>query len=76
MQVNPHGYLHQVLTVREAFNINLYGQREPADSWFPGYLWRFCICMHCGAHVGWSYHLPKESQYDFVGLRRDAIVKD
>lgn len=76
LQINPHGYLHQVLTVKDAFNIFLYGSPTPADSWFPGYLWRLCICVQCGSHVGWSYHRVDTAKHSFVGLRRDTIIKD
>ena len=76
LQINPHGYLHKVLTVHSAFNILLYGSPVAADSWFPGYLWRFCLCTTCTAHIGWSYHLPDKDAYDFIGLRREAIMKD
>ena len=76
MQVNPHGYLHQVLTVKDAFNVFFYGNFVPADSWFPGYLWRLCLCIQCANHIGWSYHLPDQQAYSFIGLRRASILKD
>ena len=76
LQVNPHGYVHGVLTVRSAFNILLYGDPVAADSWFPGYFWRFCLCVQCASHLGWSYHLPGEHTYQFIGLRRESVLKD
>ena len=76
IQINPHGYLHHVLTIKDAFNIFLYGSLTPADSWFPGYSWRLCICIQCISHVGWSYHQANTTKHEFIGLRRDAIIKD
>lgn len=30
-------------------------------SWFPGYAWRLAVCPQCGAHVGWSFETPHQS---------------
>jgi len=75
-QVNPHGFVHEVLTVSKAINYILEGDPIPADSWFPGFYWRICFCIDCLAHLGWSYHRPSEEVATFFGLRRSAIVEE
>lgn len=37
------------------------GPPTEADSWFPGYLWSFALCRHCGEHVGWRYQAALEA---------------
>lgn len=34
--VNPHGYVHETLTVYKACNLNLIGRPSTEHSWFPG----------------------------------------
>lgn len=34
--VNPHGYVHETLTVYKACNLNLMGRPSTEHSWFPG----------------------------------------
>lgn len=34
--VNPHGYIHETLTVYKACNLNLSGRPSTEHSWFPG----------------------------------------
>lgn len=34
--VNPHGYIHQTVTMRKAANLALHGVPCEQDSWFPG----------------------------------------
>ena len=36
-QVNPHGFIHEVITVRSVQNTLLEVTPVPADSWFPGF---------------------------------------
>ena len=74
-QINPHGYVHEVITVCYAVNVLLYGSPVPADSWFPGYLWRYLICKTCHSHLGWSYHRPQEMKMTFAGLRRGSVLE-
>ena len=71
--LNPHGFVHEVLTIRFVQNCILYGDPTPADSWFPGFFWLYCFCQRCHAHLGWAYFRPNRTAYSFVGLRRPAI---
>ena len=75
-QINPHGYVHEIFTVRNAFNVILHGTPVPADTWFPGYQWRYCFCQVCGNHLGWSYHIPSVETCSFFGLRRGSTKED
>lgn len=34
--VNPHGYVHETLTVYKASNLTLIGRPSTEHSWFPG----------------------------------------
>ena len=74
-QINPHGFVHEVLTVRKAWNYQTLGPPTPADSWFPGYLWRYALCIQCQNHLGWAYMRPGSDIITFVGLRRRSVVE-
>lgn len=76
MQINPHGFIHEIFTVRAAFQVIITGQPIPADSWFPGYMWRFCLCAQCGHHLGWSYQPYDRETIVFFGLRRGSVKED
>lgn len=42
--VNPHGYVHETLTVYKANNLNLIGRPSTLHSWFPGWdLMLLCV---------------------------------
>lgn len=76
LQINPHGFVHEVITVKYVVHCLIAGPPVPADSWFPGYEWRFLICQQCQAHLGWSYHAPNETTMSFAGLRRATILEE
>lgn len=73
--VNPHGYVHEMITVRKATGVYLNGRPSTLYSWFPGYAWTILQCSGCHCHVGWKFTasnkalLPKK----FWGLCRAAI---
>ena len=73
MQINPHGYIHEIFTIRSAFHVIIVGSPVPADSWFPGYMWRLCMCAECMLHLGWSYQNYNEAAIVFFGLRRGSV---
>ena len=76
VQVNPNGFVHEVITVRTTQNTRALGNSVPADSWFPGFYWRFLVCGNCTDFVGWAYSRPNEWEMAFAGLSRAAIVQD
>ena len=73
-QVNPHGYIHEVITVSAVQNTLVEGPPIPADSWFPGFCWKYLICSSCLEFLGWSYHRPSELSMTFAGLSKDNII--
>lgn len=56
--VNPHGCLHQTITVHRLVNdksIFYSSGLESKDSWFPGYRWAIMHCANCREHLGWRF---------------------
>jgi cereblon len=73
--VNPHGYIHQMVTLRKTRNIRLVGYPCTEDSWFPGYAWTIANCR-CGCHLGWRFTAVEDSLLPraFWGLRRNMLL--
>ncbi|XP_052575557.1 protein cereblon isoform X2 [Peromyscus eremicus] len=74
--VNPHGYVHETLTVYKASNLNLIGRPSTVHSWFPGYAWTIAQCKICASHIGWKFTATKKdmSPQKFWGLTRSALL--
>ncbi|XP_029457336.1 protein cereblon isoform X5 [Rhinatrema bivittatum] len=74
--VNPHGYVHETLTVYKACNLNLIGRPSTEHSWFPGYAWTIAGCRICANHMGWKFTATKKdmSPQKFWGLTRSALM--
>ena len=64
--VNPHGQIHETLTVLQAKNIRLLGQEVAEHSWFPGYKWTIVQCRLCGNHLGWRFRNPSLKPVDIL----------
>ena len=81
MYVNPHGHVHDVLTVRRlALDdtravIALLGAPSEQNSWFPGYAWTIVSCAHCDNHLGWRFTAVRRHlrPLKFWGLCRPAL---
>lgn len=43
--VNPHGCVHEILTLNKANGLALYGRAETEYSWFPGYGFMFPVWL-------------------------------
>jgi cereblon len=73
---NPHGYLHELFTVRRARGLAIEGERTAEFSWFPGYTWRIAYCERCGAHLGWLFEAERSGAEppSFYGLRRSEVT--
>jgi Lon protease-like protein len=70
--VNPHGVLHQTLTVRRLVSqplpdVGFWGRWESRDSWFPGYQWLIMSCGTCRNHLGWKFARPDILEAGGVG---------
>ncbi|XP_064154783.1 protein cereblon [Anguilla rostrata] len=74
--VNPHGYVHETLTVYRASSLNLVGRPSTLHSWFPGYAWTIAQCRTCSSHLGWKFTATKKdlSPQRFWGLTRSALL--
>jgi len=62
--VNPHGVIHQTLTISKvlcADVVHLSGSPSAEDSWFPGYCWTIAYCAICYSHLGWRFTLDSGS---------------
>ncbi|KAJ8409389.1 hypothetical protein AAFF_G00235870 [Aldrovandia affinis] len=74
--VNPHGYVHETLTVYKASSLNLIGRPSTLHSWFPGYAWTIAQCRTCSSHTGWKFTATQKdmSPQRFWGLTRSALL--
>jgi cereblon len=72
--VNPHGQIHETLTVLQAKNVRLLGQEVAEHSWFPGYKWTIVQCRLCGNHLGWRFRNPSLKPSTFYGLTRNGLI--
>ena len=73
--VNPHGYLHEVVTVRRAEGLFLVGRPTAEHTWFAGYAWTIAGCLGCSAHLGWLFEAESsQSPSSFWALRRAAVT--
>ncbi|KAG9449106.1 hypothetical protein H6P81_009071 [Aristolochia fimbriata] len=54
---NPHGYVHEVMTLNNACGLALAGSPQREHSWFPGYAWTIAYCATCGltTNMGWFF---------------------
>lgn len=53
--VNPHGVVHEALTLRSMRGLRLIGRPSTESSWFPGYAWTIAECARCHSHIGWKF---------------------
>ena len=67
---NPHGFEFAVRCFSEALGCTIGGDRQHADSWFPGFCWRYASCSDCHQHLGWYF--DRGDDY-FYGLILDRI---
>ena len=51
--VNAHGYVHDMITLRNVQNLGPMGLDGPQteNSWFPGYAWTIMYCNTCRSHL-------------------------
>ncbi|CAF1093738.1 unnamed protein product [Didymodactylos carnosus] len=74
--VNPHGQIHETLTVYKGKNLKVIGPRTLEHSWFPGYSWQIVQCQRCGNHLGWKFTASNSSLKPkmFYGLTRNGLI--
>ncbi|XP_025208346.1 protein cereblon homolog [Melanaphis sacchari] len=44
----------EILTLSKTLCVGK-GNWQTEDSWFPGYVWKVCVCAKCGRHIGWMF---------------------
>lgn len=76
--VNPHGFVHETMTLLKANGLSLVGQPDSRYSWFPGYAWTIADCAHCGTHMGWLFTATKKKlkPKSFWGIRSCQVADD
>ncbi|CAM9623567.1 unnamed protein product, partial [Heterosigma akashiwo] len=82
--VNPHGVVHQTLTLRTLYEagVRLLGRPTTEDTWFPGYAWTIANCAICWSHLGWRFTAAggrppaRGDPAVFWGLRRSALTDE
>ncbi|KNC74309.1 hypothetical protein SARC_13140, partial [Sphaeroforma arctica JP610] len=75
--VNPHGVVHETLTVKCILrqNVLLSGRPCEQDSWFPQYAWTILNCAECYHHLGWRFTATTQlNPKEFWGLRRASVM--
>lgn len=74
--VNPHGFVHSIITVNNATGLALVGTSSKEYSWFPGYSWTIGECANCGNNIGWFFKTTKKHLCPtyFWGIRTAQIA--
>ncbi|CAG2063332.1 unnamed protein product, partial [Timema podura] len=75
---NPLGIRFRVVTISKASCTGV-DQWQSDFSWFPGYAWKFCLCTHCGHHLGWLFEPLKSANKDQRTVSKNgfyAIILD
>ncbi|XP_006293919.2 uncharacterized protein LOC17889038 [Capsella rubella] len=76
--VNPHGYVHEVMTFYKANDIALTGRPIKKDSWFPGYAWTIANCATCETQLGWLFTATNQKlkPSSFWAVRGSQVADD
>lgn len=76
--VNPHGYVHEIMTLCKASGLALRGFPVTEHSWFPGYAWTITNCAVCESNMGWLFTAAKKNLQpkSFWGIRGSQVVDD
>jgi cereblon len=76
--VNPHGYVHEIMTFYKANDIALRGRPVKKDSWFPGYAWTIANCATCETQLGWHFTATnkKLKPSSFWAVRGSQVADD
>jgi len=68
---NPEGIRFAIITFSRTLGCRMTGTPTLEHTWFPGYAWSYCLCDHCGQHLGWLY----SSKLEFAGLIIARLVR-
>ncbi|KAJ8539617.1 hypothetical protein K7X08_013869 [Anisodus acutangulus] len=76
--VNPHGFVHEIMTLFKANGLAVIGNPVKEYSWFPGYAWSIAECATCETQLGWLFTATKKKlkPRSFWGIRSSQVVDD
>ncbi|PON67854.1 PUA-like domain containing protein [Parasponia andersonii] len=76
--VNPHGFVHEVMTLYRAFGLALIGPAVREYSWFPGYAWTITNCASCETQMGWLFSATNKNLKPrlFWGIRSSQVSEN
>ncbi|OVA12447.1 Peptidase S16 [Macleaya cordata] len=76
--VNPHGFVHEVMTLYKANGLALIGRPVEEYSWFPGYAWTITTCSTCESQMGWLFTATNKNlkPRSFWGIRSSQVADD
>ncbi|XP_030530618.1 uncharacterized protein LOC115741052 [Rhodamnia argentea] len=74
--VNPHGSVHEIMTLHKANGLALIGRPNTDYSWFPGYAWTITNCATCESHMGWLFTATNNKLKPrlFWGIRSSQVA--
>lgn len=73
--VNPHGFVHEVMTLYRATGLVYRGPAVKEYSWFPGYAWTTINCATCETQMGWLFTATNKNLKPrlFWGIRSSQV---
>ncbi|CAA0821320.1 ATP-dependent protease La (LON) domain protein [Striga hermonthica] len=73
---NPHGFVHEVMTLTRTDGIAVSGPPVKEFSWFPRYAWSIAECITCGTQLGWYFSATSKKlrPQAFWGIRSSQVV--
>ncbi|KAF3631473.1 hypothetical protein FXO37_27943 [Capsicum annuum] len=76
--VNPHGFVHEIMTLFKANGLVVIGTPVKEYSWFPGYAWSIAVCATCETQLGWLFTATKRKlkPRSFWGIRSSQLADD
>ncbi|GAA0155365.1 ubiquitin-protein ligase [Lithospermum erythrorhizon] len=76
--VNPHGFVHEVMTLHRANGLAVIGTPVKEYSWFPGYAWSIAECTTCESQMGWLFSATRKTlkPRSFWGIRSSQVSDD
>ncbi|KAK2991814.1 hypothetical protein RJ640_006374 [Escallonia rubra] len=76
--VNPHGYVHEIITLYKANGLAFIGNPVTEYSWFPGYAWTIAYCGTCRHQLGWRFTATnkKLKPRTFYGIRSSQVADE
>ncbi|KDP34171.1 hypothetical protein JCGZ_07742 [Jatropha curcas] len=76
--VNPHGFVHEIMTFYKVNGLALHGQPDREYSWFPGYAWTITECANCESQMGWLFTATRKQlkPQSFWAIRSAQVADD